>query len=337
MYLRLICSAILSRPTVAIQLALFFCFRNCCDVILQHCSSPSSKPRSYTNPGAPQLKTLSAVTLPINLSPYFCLLVKSGGHTGHTLHSEEDADHQALTPIVEEILWQSIVSIAGMTVNLTQRAMLAGTRHQKHRHDAAVRILHGWSPAQPMSGLSRNSTYSSPTRARSRYSHLPEQSEDACCGVGFAPRSATMLAEQLASQAALTCCGHCNADTVFDAEVVHCSQCHSVFHHRCAQDNNESPSMCDENWSCNSCLSENAADDAAAPPDMQRSTSRAAGWLPHPRGPRCPGSLLTQPQAEHLLAIFKIGPVGRSGQLISSSAEATTALETRSQRCCYQV
>jgi hypothetical protein len=53
--------------------------------------------------------------------------------------------------------------------------------------------------------------------------------------------------------------------------------------------------------------------------DMQRSDSRAAGLLPIPWDPCCPGSLLTQPPSERnfILAIFKIGPVGRSGQLFS--------------------
>lgn len=249
------------------------------------------------------------------------LVVTSGGHSGHTLRSEDDKKHLSLPPIVEELLVESQNNPGGITVNLTERASLAGQRQQIHRERAAVRRLHGWARGSALRGLTAHSTYSSPSRPRGKHGHFSELRElvTSTDGGGGA-RVLTMLTQNAEAEADSTRCGLCRLDTAAAEGVEHCSQCCSVYHITCIRDGSDhdmsssQAAMSDDQWVCRQCRSQNAADDNAAPPGLLPTSSRAAGWLPPPLGVVCPGSLLTQPQAEYLRNVFKLSSVGHRFQ-----------------------
>ena len=266
------------------------------------------------------------------------LVVKTGGHTGHKLRSTSDAAHLAMPPIAEELIIEAESQPSGITVNLMQRAFRAGQRQQAHRLRAARSVLHNWSAPEPLQGLTPNSVFSSPARARgTKYAHIAASAQvsDDCCQVS---RAATVLAEQREAMTALMCCGECDLDTSADSDIEHCSQCHSVFHSRCVNpklvtaDTNAGATKSVDTaalWVCDHCRTENVAEIADAP-DAFHPGNQAAGWLPPFCSdlPVCPGSLLQKQQAEYLLRVFKKGSVGRpaiggSGSCVLSSDDAS--------------
>jgi len=258
------------------------------------------------------------------------ILVTSGGHSGHTLRSADDKRHLGLPPIVEELLIDAGNNPGGMTVNLTQRATVAGKRQLIHRERAAVRRLHGWArELTPLQGLTANSTHMSPPRPRGKYGHLHAQAD--LSGVVSAM---SVVADGVRAEADLSRCGLCQLATTSDSDVEHCSQCFSAYHLKCAHQYANAESATNgatvatsatgaraSDWVCHQCQSQNAADDAAAERDLQPAGGRAAGWLPPPSGVVCPGTLLTQPQADYLACVFKLGPMGRLGQPTAAAVE----------------
>ena len=243
------------------------------------------------------------------------LVVKSGGHSGHTLGSADDATHLGVPPIVEEMIKDSESIPGGMTVNLCQRAVQAGNRQLSYRNRAAVRRLNMWRPQEPLRGLTANSSFSSPARARGLYSGLAVSLARPDDISGIATRVLSLHTEQAQEDADRTLCGQCNVDTRSEINIVHCSQCLSVYHATCAHGNTEPvggvASVSLEQWICLQCSSENDAHDGTGnDADGENTTTqsvvgRSPGWLPQPDGESCPGSLLTRPQAEHLFRVFK--------------------------------